>query len=82
MEENKMIEEINEGVVDTIYDGVSESNGGFPVAGTIAVLLGVVGVVGGIIYYRKKKNKCCELKTTELISESNEVVVSDNEDQE
>lgn len=69
--EEKMIEEINEGVVDTVCNNdVSNSNGGAAVAATVIVITLVVGGLA-YLYNRKKKKSYCEFKTAEVIEGSN-----------
>ena len=78
MEENKMIEEVNEGVMDTVYNEVSNSNSKLPIIGGIVMLLGIAGTVYGVMRYRKKKNSC-KFESYEVIDESKEAVEDDNE---
>lgn len=76
MEENQVIEEINEGAVNAVCEEVSNSNGNLIaklVVGTLVVAAGV----GAFIFYKKRKNKYCELKAEDVVVESQ---VIDNDD--
>lgn len=70
MEENKIIESVNEGVVEEVYEEVTSNGFGI---GKIAIGLAVVGAVafaGYKIYKRVKKNRVVEVDETEVADNS------------
>ena len=79
MEENQVINEINEEVMDTVYDEVSTSNGN--VIAKVVIIAGLTAIT--ILGYRayKKRKQYCELNSADIIEDSNVVEIDDKNEE-